>query len=39
MRILWEPENAGLQPVLLDEKGVFPDADCTVIGRLGDLVD
>ena len=32
-------ENAGLQPVLLDEKGVFPDADCTVIGRLGDLVD
>jgi putative hydrolase of the HAD superfamily len=32
-------KNAGLQPVLLDEKGVFPDAGCVVIERLGELVD
>ena len=32
-------KNAGLRPVLLDEKGVFPDAGCTVIGRLGDLME
>jgi HAD superfamily hydrolase (TIGR01549 family) len=31
--------NAGLQPVLLDEKGIFPEAECTVIDRLEDLVD
>jgi FMN phosphatase YigB (HAD superfamily) len=31
-------KNAGLQPVLLDDRGVFPDAECAVIGRLGDLV-
>jgi HAD superfamily hydrolase (TIGR01549 family) len=30
--------KAGLQPVLLDEKGVFPDAECVVIARVGDLV-
>ena len=31
--------NAGLQPVLLDEKGVFPEARCMVIERLGELVE
>ena len=31
--------NAGLQPVLLDEKGIFPDAECVVIERVGELVD
>lgn len=31
--------NAGLQPVLLDEKGVFPEARCTVIERVGELVE
>ena len=31
--------GAGLTPVLLDPKGVFPDADCKVIGRLPELVD
>lgn len=30
--------NAGLQPVLLDEKGVFPEAECAVINKLEDLV-
>ena len=32
-------QNAGLQPVLLDEEGLFPDAGCSVIARLGELVD
>jgi FMN phosphatase YigB (HAD superfamily) len=32
-------ENAGLQPVLLDEKGIFPEAECAVIGRLGQLIE
>ena len=32
-------KNAGLQPVLLDEDGIFPDAGCLVIGRLGELID
>ena len=31
--------NAGLQPVLLDEKGVFPEAGCMVIERVGELVE
>jgi putative hydrolase of the HAD superfamily len=31
-------KNAGLQPVLLDERGVFPEADCLVIEKVGDLV-
>lgn len=31
--------EAGLTPVLLDPKGVFPDADCKVIGRLPELLD
>ena len=30
--------NAGLQPVLLDDKGVFPDAECVVIERLDELI-
>lgn len=30
-------ENAGLQPVLLDRNGVFPEADCTVIRSIGEL--
>lgn len=32
-------KNAGLQPVLLDEKGVFPEAECMVISKLGELVE
>ena len=32
-------QNAGLQPVLLDEKGLFPEADCLVIERVEDLVE
>lgn len=32
-------KNAGLQPVLLDERGIFPDAGCLVIGRLEELVE
>jgi len=31
-------QKAGLQPVLLDEKGVFPEAACAVIERLEDLL-
>jgi putative hydrolase of the HAD superfamily len=31
--------NAGIQPVLLDGKGIFPEADCLVIGNLRELVD
>jgi HAD superfamily hydrolase (TIGR01549 family) len=30
--------KAGLQPVLLDEKGIFPEAECPVISKLGELV-
>ena len=30
-------ENAGLQPVLLDRTGVFPEAECTVIRSIGEL--
>jgi putative hydrolase of the HAD superfamily len=30
--------NAGLQPVLLDVTGVFPDANCVVIKTVGELV-
>jgi len=30
--------NAGLQPVLLDSTGVFPDAECLVIKSVGELV-
>jgi HAD superfamily hydrolase (TIGR01549 family) len=29
--------HAGLQPVLLDEDNLFPEADCPVIPRMGDL--
>jgi putative hydrolase of the HAD superfamily len=31
--------NAGLQSVLLDEKGIFPEAECPVIGKLGELME
>jgi len=31
--------KAGLQPVLLDEKRIFPEAGCTVINTLGELVE
>jgi putative hydrolase of the HAD superfamily len=31
-------QNAGLQPVLIDQDGVFPDAECTVIKSVGDLM-
>ena len=31
-------KNAGLQPVLLDERGVFPEAECAVISRVDELV-
>jgi HAD superfamily hydrolase (TIGR01549 family) len=32
-------QKAGLQPILLDEKGVFPDVECVVIERLEELVE
>ncbi len=32
-------QAAGLTPVLLDPKGIFPDADCRVISSLPELVD
>ena len=32
-------QRAGLRPVLIDPERVFPDADCPVIGRIGDLRD
>lgn len=32
-------QSAGLQPVLLDEKKIFPEAECAVISRLGELMD
>ena len=32
-------QNAGLQPVLLDEKGLFPEAGCLVIERVEELVE
>jgi HAD superfamily hydrolase (TIGR01549 family) len=28
---------AGIEPILLDPKGTFPEADCLVIQRIGDL--
>jgi putative hydrolase of the HAD superfamily len=31
--------RAGIQPVLIDPGGVFPDADCMVIKSLGELVE
>jgi putative hydrolase of the HAD superfamily len=30
--------SAGLQPVLLDPRGLFPEADCPVIGTMGELL-
>ena len=32
-------KNAGLQPVLLDERGLFPEAGCTVIPKMADLIE
>lgn len=32
-------QNAGLQPVLLDHAGIFPDAECAVISSVGELVE
>jgi HAD superfamily hydrolase (TIGR01549 family) len=32
-------QNAGLQPILLDEKGLFPEAGCPVIERVEELVE
>jgi HAD superfamily hydrolase (TIGR01549 family) len=31
--------NAGLQPVLIDAEGIFPEADCAVIRDLGELTN
>jgi HAD superfamily hydrolase (TIGR01549 family) len=30
-------QRAGVQPVLYDPEGIFPDADCPVIRRIGEL--
>ena len=30
-------KNAGITPILLDPRGIFPDADCKVIRSLGEL--
>jgi HAD superfamily hydrolase (TIGR01549 family) len=32
-------KNAGIQPVLIDPDGIFPDADCAVIKSIGGLVE
>jgi HAD superfamily hydrolase (TIGR01549 family) len=32
-------QRAGVLAVLLDPDGIFPDADCPIIGRIGDLQD
>lgn len=32
-------QSAGLQPVLIDPKGVFPEAKCPVIHSVGELID
>jgi FMN phosphatase YigB (HAD superfamily) len=29
--------NAGIEPILIDPVNLFPEANCTVIGSLGDL--
>lgn len=31
-------KNAGIYPILYDPRNIFPDADCQVIGNIGDLV-
>lgn len=31
-------QQVGLLPVLIDPEGIFPEADCQVISRLGDLI-
>jgi HAD superfamily hydrolase (TIGR01549 family) len=31
-------QSAGIQPVLLDEKKIFPEAECAVIGQLRELM-
>jgi HAD superfamily hydrolase (TIGR01549 family) len=30
-------QNAGIEPVLIDPDGLFPEADCMVIKTIGDL--
>ncbi len=30
-------QNAGITPILLDPRGIFPDAECTVVKSLGEL--
>jgi FMN phosphatase YigB (HAD superfamily) len=32
-------QRAGLQPVLIDPEGIFPDARCPVIHTIGDVLD
>jgi HAD superfamily hydrolase (TIGR01549 family) len=32
-------QRAGLQPILLDPLGIFPEASCPVIKSIGDLID
>jgi HAD superfamily hydrolase (TIGR01549 family) len=32
-------KNAGLQPVLIDPDGIFPEAECAVIKNVGELVE
>ena len=32
-------QRAGMHPILLDPEGIFPDAECTVIRTLGELVE
>ena len=37
MPISLEPEAVGIQPVLIDPEGIFPDAECPVITRLDEI--
>ena len=30
--------NAGLVPILIDRRDIFPDADCQVIKEIGELI-
>ncbi|MBC8506673.1 MAG: HAD family hydrolase [Anaerolineales bacterium] len=32
-------KNAGITPILLDPRGIFPDAECAVIRSLGELTE
>ncbi|NQS91322.1 MAG: HAD family hydrolase [Chloroflexi bacterium] len=31
-------QNAGIYPILIDPKNIFPDLDCQVITKIGDLI-